>query len=292
MKFRVLALDYDGTIAQEGVLNPEVRSAIQEIRAREIAVILVTGRILSELRRVAGDLGFTDAIVAENGAMLAFPNGQARSLFRPPPAGFFDALRHRGIDFLAGDCVVETDAYNAPQVLEVIREMELPLVLQFNRSRLMILPQAASKGTGLRVALTSMRLSAHNAVAIGDAENDHDLLASCELGVAVGWGSLALQREADLVLPGNGPAAVAPFIRQIARETRLPPQRIGRFHLTMGTLENGQPLNVAVRGRNVLVSGEPRSGKSWVAGLACEQLILQGYCVCVVDPEGDYRTLE
>ena len=24
----------------------------------------------------------------------------------------------------------------------------------------------------------------------------------------------------------------------------------------------------------------------------CEQLILQGYSVCVIDPEGDYRTLE
>ena len=33
-------------------------------------------------------------------------------------------------------------------------------------------------------------------------------------------------------------------------------------------------------------------GKSWVAGLLCEQLILHGYCVCVIDPEGDYRSLE
>ena len=24
----------------------------------------------------------------------------------------------------------------------------------------------------------------------------------------------------------------------------------------------------------------------------CEQLILQGYCLCVIDPEGDYATLE
>jgi hypothetical protein len=29
-----------------------------------------------------------------------------------------------------------------------------------------------------------------------------------------------------------------------------------------------------------------------VAGLLCEQLILHGYCVCVIDPEGDYRSLE
>ena len=29
-----------------------------------------------------------------------------------------------------------------------------------------------------------------------------------------------------------------------------------------------------------------------MTGLACEQLIFQGYSVCVIDPEGDYRTLE
>ena len=38
--------------------------------------------------------------------------------------------------------------------------------------------------------------------------------------------------------------------------------------------------------------GDPRSGKSWITGLFCEQLILQGYCLCMIDPEGDYATLE
>jgi hypothetical protein len=42
----------------------------------------------------------------------------------------------------------------------------------------------------------------------------------------------------------------------------------------------------------VLIAGDTKSGKSWVAGLLCEQLILHGYCVAVLDPEGDYRSLE
>jgi len=42
----------------------------------------------------------------------------------------------------------------------------------------------------------------------------------------------------------------------------------------------------------VLVAGDAKSGKSWIAGLLCEQLILFGYCVCILDPEGDYRSLE
>jgi len=292
MKFGVLALDYDGTIARDGALDPDVKAAIVEARARGIVVIIVTGRILSELRQAAGDLGFVDAVVAENGAVLAFPNGQSRLVGHLPSQIFLDELRRRGIEFKTGQCIVEADAATAPRILAVIRELELPLVMLFNRGRLMVLPQAISKGTGLREALNALRLSVHNAIAIGDAENDHDLLAQCEIAVAVSWGSTALQKEVNEIVRGDGPRAVAAYIRQAAKETRLPHDRIGRHRITVGTVEDGRPLSIAVHGRNILVVGEPQSGKSWVTGLACEQMILQGYCVCVIDPEGDYGGLE
>jgi len=292
MKFEVLALDYDGTIARDGVLDPDVKAAIGEARARGIVVVIVTGRVLSDLRRVAGDLGFVDAVVAENGAVLAFPNGQTRLIGHPPPQVFLDELRLRGIQFDAGQCVIEADAGLATRVLAAIRELELPLVLLFNRSRLMILPQAISKGTGLRDAMNVLRLSVHNAIAIGDAENDHDLLAGCEIAVAVSWGSAALQAEADEIVHGDGPRAVAAYIRQVSKEARLPLDRIGRHRITLGTAEDGRPASGAVNGRNILVVGESQSGKSWLTGLSCEQMILQGYCVCVIDPEGDYGGLE
>jgi hydroxymethylpyrimidine pyrophosphatase-like HAD family hydrolase len=292
MRFSVLALDYDGTIARDGVLDLDVKAAIREVRSRGIAVIIVTGRILSDLEKVAGDLDFVDAVVAENGGLLLFPSGNSRLMGQPPPPIFVEELRRRGIAFIAGQRLVETDAAAAPQILSIIRDLELPLVLVFNRGRLMVLPQAISKGNGLREALTMLRLSAHNAIAIGDAENDHDLLATCEFGVAVGWGSKALQATADDVLLGDGPAAVAPYIRKAAREMRLPPEHVDRSRLILGKTEDGYPLALAMRGRNVLIAGDPRSGKSWVAGIICEQLILQGYSLCIIDAEGDYRSLD
>jgi len=292
MKFGVLALDYDGTIARDGALDPEVRAAIADVRAKGIAVVIVTGRILSELKQVTGGLEFVDAVVAENGAVLSFPQGYSRLIAAPCQPQFVEELRRRGLEFKVGQCVVELDANLAAQALSVIRDLELPLVELFNRGRMMILPPGINKSIGLREALTILRRSVHNAVAIGDAENDHDLLSVCEIGVAAGWGSPALQRAADIVLAGSGPAAVAPFIRNMANEIRLPPDSIGQHRLLLGTEGNGHLLALAVRGRNLLVVGDPRSGKSWVTGLACEQLILQGYSVCVIDPEGDYRTLE
>jgi hypothetical protein len=293
VKFSVLAVDFDGTIARADVLDPDMRQAIAELRAQGIVVILVTGRILEDLRRVAGDLHFVDAVVAENGAVVEFPDsGYSTVNGQPPPADFFDGLRQDGIVFAAGRVVVEADAADAARILAVIRRLELPLVLVFNRGRVMVLPQTISKATGIRQALTILRLSPHNAVAIGDAENDHELLQACEVGVAVGWGSEVLKASADYVLPGEGPVAVAGYVRGLANRQRVPVPLRTRRRLVLGHSEDGRPFALAIRGRNVLVAGDTKSGKSWVTGLLCEQLILYGYSLCVLDPEGDYTSLE
>ena len=81
-------------------------------------------------------------------------------------------------------------------------------------------------------------------------------------------------------------------MRTLAATGNLPIPPRGRRRLLLGYLEDGREFSLAVRGRNVLVTGDAKSGKSWVAGLLCEQLILHGYCVCAIDPEGDYSSLE
>jgi hypothetical protein len=266
---------------------------LEDARRQGITVVLVTGRKMVDLRRLLGGLHLFDAVVAENGAVVAHPVARrSKLLAQPPPPIFLQELHRRGIVAEAGECVIESPASEAPRILTVIRELELPLVMIFNRGRLMVLPQAISKASGLRDVLTTLRLSVHNVLAIGDAENDHDLLATCEVGVAVAWGSPVLQRAADLVLEGTGPASVADYIRRLAAQQRLPATRNVRRRLLLGTLEDGTDLSLAVRGRSVLISGDPKSGKSWITGLLCEQFILQGYSIFVIDPEGDYTSLE
>ena len=177
-------------------------------------------------------------------------------------------------------------------MLDAVRELELPIVLVFNRSRVMALAQGISKATGLSAALETLRKSPRNAVAIGDAENDHELLRLAEVGAAVEWGSASLRAAADIVIAGDRPAAVGDFIRRVAAAGRLPAVARARRRLMLGHTEDGREFSLGVRGRNVLIMGETNSGKSWLAGLLCERLILHGYSVCVIDPEGDYRTLD
>jgi hydroxymethylpyrimidine pyrophosphatase-like HAD family hydrolase len=293
MRFRVLALDYDGTIAENGVLASDVAAAIREAREHGIAVLLVTGRRLDELQRLAGDLRFADAVVAEGGAVVLYPeSNRSFSLADPPSPELLADLRRLEIHAEAGQSIIEAEASLASVFLGLIRDRELPLAILFNRSRLMVLPQSVSKATGLRNALATLRLSGHNAIGIGDAENDHALLGACEVGVAVGWGSPALKAAADVVVDGTGPGALAAFIRNVVGQPRLPPGASRRRATLLGADDACAAVLLPIHGRNVLIAGDPGSGKSWITGLLCEQLILARYSVCVIDPEGDYTPLE
>ena len=293
MKLCVLALDYDGTIARNDRADPSVLEAIASARSRGIKVVLVTGRILAELRRVAGELRFVDAVVAENGAVVHFPDsGHTTILAQPVQPLLLARLSNVGTAFQAGECLIDADAGSAHQMLDVIHDLEVPVVLLFNRSRVMALAQGISKATGLNAALAMLRASPRNTLAVGDAENDHELLRVSEIGAAVEWGSASLQAAADLVIAGSGPPAVAEFITRVAASGRLPAPIKARRRLVVGRTEEGREFSLAVLGRNFLITGETNSGKSWLAGLLCERLILHGYSLCVIDPEGDYRPLE
>ncbi len=293
MKPRVLALDFDGTIAVNDTIDVDVAAAIQEARNAGLVVVLVTGRSLRSLDALFSGPPPFDAVVAENGAVLRLPNLPSPVMLSlEPDPRFLAELRSRGILHQHGQCVVDAAADVAPQVVDIIRSLGLPLAITFNLSRLMVLPHGVSKASGLQDALWRLRASVHNTIAAGNAENDHELLEACELGAAVAWGSETLRRSADEIVPGDDPRAVARYIRDILSLARIPPQRMGRRRIRFGTLRTGQPLDFAIRGRNILVGGDPKSGKSWMAGLLCEQLILQRYSLCILDPEGDYVCLE
>jgi len=292
MRIRVLALDFDNTIAVNDRLDHDVAVVLQEARGSGVLRVLVTGRILSDLLPLLPSRDLFDAIVAENGAVLQLPHDpHPIALSRGPDAALVAELSRLGIAHRCGICIVEAAAAASHDVLTIVQTLGLHHGISFNRDRLMVLPHGVTKGEGLREAVWRLGASLHNALAIGDAENDKPLLDACEIGIAVGWGSEALKRGADQVIQGSGPPAVAAFIRDLLARGTVPPDLVRRRLLRVGTLENGEPLDGVIRERDVLVTGDSGSGKSWISGLLCEQLILKDYSVCIVDPEGDYANL-
>ena len=288
--FHAVAIDYDGTLAESDRPHPQALAALREMRASGRKVVIVTGRILSDLRAAFPDVDdYADVIIAENGTILA-RGPERRPLAEPVPGGLAAALESRGVAFRAGEVLLACDAADEPVVLKEVRRLGLECQLVRNRGALMVLPAGASKGAGLAEGLEELGISRHNTVAIGDAENDHSLLAAAELSVAVGNAVTSLKAEADIILAEADGLGVASLLRGpvIAGRQRVRPRR---WRINLGMLDDGSAVSIPASQVNVLVTGVAQRGKSYMAGLIAERLIRLGYSAVVVDPEGDHAGL-
>jgi hydroxymethylpyrimidine pyrophosphatase-like HAD family hydrolase len=288
--FHAVAVDFDGTLTESGCPGASVLAALDEARASGLRIVIVTGRIVAELQAVFPDaVEHADLIVAENGAVLAHGD-RCRFLAAPVPGALADALAGRGLACRRGEVLLACSGADETVVLEEVRRLGLECQLIRNRAELMVLPAGVSKGTGLAAGLAELGVSVHNTVAIGDAENDHSLLAAAELGVAVANAVGALKAGADIVLRGADGPGVASFLRGpvLAGRERVHPRR---WRIVLGPLADGTPASIPASQVNVLVTGVPQRGKSYAAGLIAEQLIRLGYSVVIFDPEGDHAGL-
>src|SRR6185437_10971276 len=102
MRYLVLACDYDGTLAHDGVVDEAVVAALEQCRASGRRLILVTGRELVHLEQIFARLDLFDSIVCENGGTLFQPSTRSeRELSERPPDTFIEALRARGVESLS-----------------------------------------------------------------------------------------------------------------------------------------------------------------------------------------------
>ncbi len=284
---RAVALDLDGTLTSGSDLSEGAMAAIEEARTEGVAAILVTGRIRAEMdAEFPGLADAFDLVVAENGAVLLGPDG-GRTLARPVDETLAVALRTAGVSVRSGEVLLAGSANDADVVVAEVARLGLDCQILRNRSELMVLPSAVSKGTGLVAALDELGISPHNTVAVGDAENDLALFEVAELGVAVANAVPSLQQHADLVLAGAAGDGVADFLAgPLVRGTC--PVRPDRRRLSIGHFLDGGVASVPGAQANILVCGGSGAGKSHMAGLLIEQWVTAGYSVLVVDVEGDH----
>jgi HAD superfamily hydrolase (TIGR01484 family) len=290
--FAALATDYDGTLAQHGQVDGSTRRAIEEIRQSGRKLILVTGRILADLASAFGTLDLFDAVVAENGGLLFVPAKKAEiPLAEPPPEALVARLRELGVTPLSvGRTIIATWEPNETLVLKAIRDLGLEQHIIFNKGAVMVLPSEINKASGLKGALKLLRLSPHNVVGIGDAENDQAFLSSCGCAVAVNNALPAVKSKADFVVSDHG-AGVTELARMLTNDDLASVRpRVPRAQPVIGHTSDGAALTVSPF-EAVLVTGSSGSGKSTIVTALLEQIREFAYQFCVVDPEGDYSEL-
>jgi hydroxymethylpyrimidine pyrophosphatase-like HAD family hydrolase len=295
MHLRVLALDLDGTLAEDGVVAPETWTTLRRAKDAGLALLLVTGRTLDTFASGGPFAETFEAIVAEDGAVVYFPRNDSVMLpfgrLAPELRKRLDAL---DIPLERGTAIDSTRLPHDEQVLRVLRETGGGATVEYNKGAVMVLPPGATKGTGLQVALQELGYSPRSVLACGDAENDRSLFELAELSVAVGNTPAEMKSVADAVLADGDGKGVRGLVDDLVGG-RLPsrsarPER----RLFVGREPDLTPVHMdafsLVQG-NLAIVGSSATGKSWLAGLLAEELLKLGYQICIIDPEGDYRGL-
>jgi hypothetical protein len=295
VRYLALVTDYDDTVASEGRMAPFAVAAVERLRASGRRAILVTGRRLDHLRAACPHHDLFDYVVAENGAVVYAPQTRETTLLgKRPPQAFIERLQSLGVEPIeVGAVLVATRLPHQCTVLQVIQEMGLELMIVFNRAAVMVLPAGVNKSTGLDYALRKLGLSFHEAVGVGDAENDHAFLERCECAVAVANAVPSVKARAAFVTQNAQGHGVAELIDElVATDLSRMQGQLPQNRIAIAKRPDGSDITIPPYGLNLLIAGPSGSGKSTATAGIVERLVERAYQTCIVDPEGDYGTLQ
>ncbi len=291
MRYFALATDYDGTLAYGGTVRESTIEALKRLRKSDRFLVMVTGRLLDDLQRVFPQVELFDAVVAENGAVLYDPAKKEQIILTSsPPPELRRLLEARGVALEAGHVILSTREPHKKEVLDANRQLGLEMQLIFNKGAVMVLPSGVNKASGLSAALSRLKLSPHNVVGVGDAENDHAFLDLCECSVATANALESLKAHADIVLERADGEGVAELARSMLSCDLLDVALTHR-HVPLGKATDGREILIDTYLQGTLLyAGTSGSGKSTAALGLVERLMRQGYQTCIIDPEGDYES--
>lgn len=213
---RLLASDFDGTLAMHGVLEEPALEAIIRWREAGGRFAIVTGRTLDDLFGHFEHQKLLDAVVAEDGAVVwDARTGATQALAPSPPVDFVADLQRAGVPVIAGKVTLYTVKPHEDEVLAAIRRHGLEHHIVFNWDAVMILPPGINKATGARAVAQHLGIHMGNVAAVGDGENDHSLLEACGFSAAVANAVPSLKKRARVVLKQASGRGVLEFVEHL-----------------------------------------------------------------------------
>ncbi len=290
---RVMAFDFDGTLAINGDVPLDVETALERCRDSGHILFLVTGRRFETV--TLGHLGELFAgIVWENGAVLTHTaSGETYLPFGQLDPRLLKAIEEANIPCERGLAIAATWTPHDRPLWSALSSHGGSTSVEYNKGAVMVLPPGATKGAGLERLLALCGLSPRNLAAFGDAENDLSMLTLAEVAVAVADAVPAVIEAADVVAKAPGPSGVLEVLEQYPLSGRFLDIPLKHERpIVLGQTDAGAvAMMPAARlvGRNLGVFGNSGTGKSWIVGLIAEGLHHTDYQVLLIDPEGDFR---
>ncbi|HVO75373.1 MAG TPA: HAD-IIB family hydrolase [Ignavibacteriaceae bacterium] len=291
MNYLLLACDYDGTLAKDGIVSERTYNSLKLLHDSGIKLLLVTGREIEDLKKVFNHFEIFEKIIAENGALIFDPHSKEVKLIgQPPPEVFIEASKRKGITrFSVGEVIFATWKPFENIVFEIIKDLGLELQVIFNKDAVMVLPPGINKAAGLKEALKIIDYSRHNVIGIGDAENDYSFLEFCGISAAVQNALPILKESVDYVAESDHGDGVSELIELLLdKKFANFKKRIKKCIIHFGRDENKKEINLSLSENSLLIVGSSGGGKTALATAIMEQLIQKQYQFCLIDPEGDY----
>lgn len=196
-----MATDYDGTLAEDGHVLESTAAAVTRLRESGRRVLMVTGRELPELHSVCPYVSLFNVIVAENGAVLYWPETEREEvLCSPIPPDFIAEMNRQEVrPFSVGRSIFATWRPHEFVVQATIDRLGMHYHIIFNKRAVMVLPNNVNKASGMSAALARLGLLSSQVVGVGDAENDLSFLRLCGVSAAVANALPSVKQECDLI---------------------------------------------------------------------------------------------
>ncbi|EHA8590481.1 endoribonuclease YBEY, chloroplastic [Cocos nucifera] len=218
-KFSYIFCDLDGTLLNSrSQITPMTAEAIREAISRGVSIVIATGKAcLFSLKHEVPLIAF-----CQDRCFTLFEHPLVDSLhtvYHEPKAEVMPSVEHllaaaevQKLIFL--DTAEGVSSTLRPHWTEATKGRAG--VIQAMPDMLEIVPDGTSKGNGVKMLLDHLGVTAKEVMAIGDGENDVEMLQLVSLGVALANGSEKAKAVADVIGATNDEDGVAKAIYQYA----------------------------------------------------------------------------
>ncbi len=204
-KVRAIAVDVDGTLTdQSRRVSCAAVEALRRQVDRGITVMLVTGNVLPIAYGLRHYLGFNGPIIAENGGIVSHGDDiQFLSTKEEPQKAFDQLSRNMKVERIFSDRWRETEIaikpiYDIEKVRKFVRGFDVKVVPTGWAHHIM--HKDTDKSVGLAyVCKNWLRIDLDDVAAIGDSDNDVNMIFSAGYGITLSNGSQKCKERADFV---------------------------------------------------------------------------------------------
>jgi len=218
VKLNGIVLDFEGTLMNpsEPRLDEGLKRALIRLKSKNLKLVLASSGELESVLKFSKDSGIWDAMVAENGAVVYFPEtGNTLRLNENEGKRICRVFSNAGFPVTLRDSSVSVKRRYERRIRKILDSDGLEANLERDWDEIQIVPKNVSKKIGVRMALEELRIAPKSCAFFGDAQNDLSMFTFPGLTVAMKNAHPSLKKQADEILENDIPDGLTDYLNSI-----------------------------------------------------------------------------